>query len=63
VGDQFTVYGVGEQLVDPSTGEVLGSDEEEIGDLKISVVKDKFSIAMPVGNIAGVKPGDIVRAQ
>ncbi|NVL93040.1 MAG: hypothetical protein HWN71_08430 [Desulfobacterales bacterium] len=63
VGDKFTVYSVGEELVDPDTGELLGVEEEEIGAVKISQVKKKYSKARLVSGGEGIKRGDIIRSQ
>lgn len=61
VGDTFKVYSVGEELIDPDTGEVLGSEEEEIGQVKIMKVKEKYSLASVINGCNGIKKGDIVR--
>lgn len=63
VGNVFTVYSVGEELVDPDTGELLGSEEEEIGTVKISLVKKKYSKARILSGGEGIKRGDIIRSQ
>jgi len=63
VGDTFTVYSVGEELVDPDTGELLGVEEEKVGSVKIYEVKDKYSKAKVVSGGAGIKRGDIIRSQ
>lgn len=44
VGDQYTIYSIGEELVDPDTGMVLGVDESQIGEGEIVEVQDRFSI-------------------
>jgi len=44
-GDILNVYTKGEVLVDPHTGEQLGTAEEFIGKIKISRVNPKFTIA------------------
>lgn len=60
VGDMFTVYSVGEELVDPDTGEILGSEEEQIGSVEIFEVKEKYSKAKVVsGN--RIQEGDAIR--
>lgn len=61
VGEAFTVYSVGEELVDPDTGELLGSEEETIGTVKIYEVKEKYSKARATGSAQGIKKGDIIR--
>ena len=44
VGDRYVVFSVGEALVDPDTGQVLGVDESQIGEGEVVDVKDRFSI-------------------
>lgn len=44
VGDEFNVYSKGEPLIDPETGLYLGSEEKLIGRIKITEVRDKYSI-------------------
>ena len=44
-GDVFTVYSAGEDMIDPDTGENLGAEEEKVGTVKITSVKEKFSKA------------------
>ncbi len=63
VGDVFTVYSVGEELVNPDTGELLGFEEEEIGAMKIFQVKKKYSKARIVSGGKGMKRGDTIRSQ
>ena len=42
---QFDVYEPGEEIIDPDTGENLGSENTKKGAIKVSTVKEKFSIA------------------
>lgn len=62
IGDVFSVYRKGEELIDPDTGLSLGAEEEKIGTIK--VVKDiaggKASIATVLSG-SGFQTGDIVR--
>ena len=44
VGDQFVIFQPGEALIDPTTGENLGSAEEEVGLGKVVRVNPKFTI-------------------
>ena len=44
-GDVFTVFSTGEEMIDPDTGESLGSEEEKVGTIKLTSVKEKFSKA------------------
>lgn len=60
-GDTLKAMSKGEELIDPDTGLSLGGEDEEIGTLKVTEVKDKFSIAEPVGfDVAKLKRGDKV---
>ena len=45
VGSYYTVFDLGEKLVDPYTGEVLGQDESAIGKIRITEVKPKLAYA------------------
>lgn len=62
VGDVFTVYRPGEELIDPETGLSLGSEETKIGTIKVEKVEEKFSIATAV-NGSGFKAKDFVRSK
>ncbi|WP_419799643.1 MAG: FlgT C-terminal domain-containing protein [Terasakiella sp.] len=44
-GDKLVLYSPGAVLIDPDTGENLGSTEREVGLLKVSRVNPKFTIA------------------
>lgn len=48
VGDRFDVYRVGENVVDPYTGESLGAEEHHIGVIRITKVDQKKSYASMV---------------
>ena len=48
-GQQLVAFEVGESFVDPDTGEVLGSEEMEIGRVEITRAEAKFSRAVVVG--------------
>lgn len=47
VGDTVEVWAKGEELIDPETGESLGSDDEKVGTLTVTRVAEKFSYATP----------------
>lgn len=47
-GDVFSVYSVGEELIDPDTGESLGADMFKVGSIKLVGVSEKFSRAVAV---------------
>jgi len=57
-GDSFTILSVGEPLVDPDTGTVLGVDETEIGQGQVTTVQDRFAIMTFTGT---AKATDVVR--
>lgn len=44
-GDIYTVYKEGKMLIHPVTGEVLGTEEETIGLIKIREVKSNYAVA------------------
>ena len=44
-GEVFDVYRAGEELIDPDTGENLGSEKTKVGSIKIATIEDKFSKA------------------
>lgn len=48
-GQQLAAFEVGESFVDPDTGEVLGSEEVEIGKVEVTRTEAKFSRAVIVG--------------
>jgi len=52
VGDSFEIYQLGEKLVDPDTGMVLGQDESKTGSGKVVDVQDRFSIMEFTGKAA-----------
>ena len=62
-GDTFTIYSVGESLVDPATGEQLGSEMEKKGGVKVTKVEEKYAKAKSDVPLKGIKAGDIVKAQ
>ena len=47
-GDRLAAYEVGESFVDPDTGEVLGSEETQVGVVEIVRAEQKFSRARAV---------------
>lgn len=62
-GDVFTVYSVGESLVDPATGEQLGTELEKKGSITVTKVEEKYAKAKSEAALKGIKAGDIVKAQ
>ncbi|MDP8214954.1 MAG: CsgG/HfaB family protein [Candidatus Euphemobacter frigidus] len=61
-GMEFDVYRPGESLVDPDTGMTLGAETEKIGRIKVSSVKEKFSIAKIVSG-ADMQRGDLIKSE
>lgn len=59
-GDQFSVFQLGEELIDPDSGLDLGSEETMIGKVEVSKVQEKYSIAIPVSG-TGFAKGDAVK--
>ena len=49
-GDRLAAFSVGEAIVDPDTGEVLGAEETPAGMVEITRVEPRFSRAIPVGD-------------
>jgi curli biogenesis system outer membrane secretion channel CsgG len=61
-GDSFTVFSVGESLVDPTTGEQLGSELTKKGAIKVTSVEEKYAKAKSDSPLKDIKVGDIVKA-
>ena len=59
-GDAFSVYREEETLTDPITGAPLGEEKRRIGNIRVSEVKDKYSIANIIGRTEEVKRGDLL---
>ena len=57
---EFNVYRMGEELIDPVTGLSLGAEEEIIGRIRASEIKEKYAICDVVDG-AGFDAGDMVR--
>jgi curli biogenesis system outer membrane secretion channel CsgG len=60
VGDRLQVLKKGEELIDPETGISLGGSTTSIGEIEVSQVQEKFSIARPVSLNATPDRGDKV---
>lgn len=61
VGEVLKVFRPGEILIDPDTGENLGSMESEVGLVKVDRINPKFTIAIITKEEDGIRKGDIVR--
>lgn len=59
-GDVFSIIRKGEALTDPETGESLGSEDTEIGTIKVTEVLEKMSKAVVVKG-EGFQRGDAVK--
>ncbi len=59
-GMRFNVYRMGEALIDPVTGLDLGAEEELLGVIEASDIKEKYSICSLVSG-SGFDAGDMVR--
>jgi len=61
-GDRFRVFGEGESMVDPNTGESLGGAELELGTIEITRVTDKLSYGKVVdGSTEDILVGSVCR--
>ena len=62
VGDVLRVMRMGEELIDPDTGISLGGSMTAIGEMQVTQVQEKFSIARPTSMNASPDRGDKVMA-
>lgn len=60
VGDRLEVKSKGEELIDPETGISLGSSDTTLGQIEVTQVQEKFSIARPVSLNGKASRGDLV---
>ena len=60
VGDRLQVMKKGEELIDPETGISLGGSMTSLGEIEVSQVQEKFSIARPVSLSTTPDRGDKV---
>jgi len=63
VGDHLSVLAQGEGLIDPDTGESLGSAEEEVGVVEVTSIQKKFSKAKIISGEKNIKKGALVRSR
>lgn len=62
IGQVFEIFEKGESLIDPDTGEDLGTTETKLGSAKVISIKPKVSILeLKSGNFENVKKGNLVR--
>jgi curli biogenesis system outer membrane secretion channel CsgG len=62
VGDRLQLLRQGEELIDPETGLSLGGSTAALGEIEITEVQEKYSIARPVSLSGTPERGDTVRA-
>ncbi len=60
IGDRLQVLKKGEELIDPETGISLGGSTTVIGEIEVTQVQEKFSIARPVSLNGNPDRGDKV---
>jgi curli biogenesis system outer membrane secretion channel CsgG len=61
VGQVLDVFAEGEEMIDPDTGESLGSEEVKLGSIRVTEVLARFSKAVPMDGNAVVPNGAICR--
>jgi curli biogenesis system outer membrane secretion channel CsgG len=61
VGQTLDVFSEGQEMIDPDTGESLGSEEVKIGTIRVTEVLARFSKAVPVGGNMTLPNGSICR--
>jgi len=61
VGDTFGVFKMGKQIKDPDTGEVLGAEEEQLGELKVVAVKGARLSECVMVSGSGFGVGNVVK--
>ena len=59
-GQVWGVFALGEELIDPATGESLGQEEVEVGSVRIVGVTPKFSRGMTMED-NGIERGQVLR--
>lgn len=60
VGDKFTVYSKGEEVIDPDTGLSLGAEESQAGTIEVTEAKDQYAKAKILSG-SGLKEKDLIR--
>ena len=60
-GDQLALFDLGEQFVDPDTGEVLGAEETQTGVVQVVAAETKFSKGVVLESSKSVAAGNILR--
>ncbi len=60
VGQTWSIYTLGDKLIDPATGQILGREEAEVGKVKIIRVMPTFSYGETVEG-TGIVIGNFAR--
>jgi curli biogenesis system outer membrane secretion channel CsgG len=60
-GQRYSVYHLGERLIDPYTKESLGRTEAKIATIKVNDVKTKYAVATVQHQSGAIAKGDICR--
>ena len=63
VNDVFKVIRKGEAIVNPETGETLGSEDKEIGEIAVTEVKPKYALAFIIKGDKDIKAGDKIKKE
>ena len=63
IGDTYEVWELGDELIDPATGQSLGFNEDLVGQVAVSRTGPKFSKCEPVGGLklSQIEKGMILR--
>lgn len=62
MGETFNIFAPGEELIDPDTGESLGTTETQVGQAKVVKINPKASVVKLVkGDVAQLDKGFILR--
>ncbi len=62
VGKRYGIYNMGDSVVDPDTGERLGSAESKVAEVEVTSVHPKFSKAKITSSTGTIHPGAICRS-
>ncbi len=60
VGDEYSIFALGEEMVDPDTGEKLGAEEVDVGKMRVISITPKFSKGTLLED-NGVDKGQVLR--
>ena len=60
-GNILALFEVGEEIMDPDTGEVLGAEKTEVGTVQVTAVEPKFSKARIVGEVFPIAVGSVLQ--